>query len=43
MTPLLRHGEVTFQKVEVTNISAYGVWLLTDDTEMFMPFDQFPW
>ena len=29
--------------VEVTNISAHGVWLLTDDKELFMPYDEFPW
>ena len=29
--------------VEVTNISSHGVWLLTEDKELFMPFDGFPW
>jgi len=29
--------------VEVTNISAHGIWLLTDDKELFMPYDEFPW
>jgi len=29
--------------VEVTNISAYGVWLLAHERELFMPYDQFPW
>lgn len=28
---------------EVTNISRHGVWLLVDDCEFFMPFDEFPW
>ena len=28
---------------EVTNISRHGVWLLVDDCELFMPFDEFPW
>jgi hypothetical protein len=28
---------------EVTNISRHGVWLLVDDRELFMPFDEFPW
>jgi hypothetical protein len=28
---------------EVTNISRHGVWLLVDDREFFMPFDEFPW
>jgi hypothetical protein len=29
--------------VEVTNISAHGVWLLTDDKELFMSYEEFPW
>ncbi len=29
--------------VEVANISATGVWLLLDDRELFLPFDEFPW
>lgn len=29
--------------VEVTNISAHGLWLLIDETEVFLPFEQFPW
>ena len=29
--------------VEVTNISAHGIWLLTDDKELFMPYEEFPW
>jgi hypothetical protein len=29
--------------VEVTNISAHGVWLLAEGRELFMPFDEFPW
>jgi len=29
--------------VGVTNISAHGIWLLTDDKELFMPYDEFPW
>jgi len=28
---------------EVTNISANGVWLLVDERELFMSFDDFPW
>jgi hypothetical protein len=30
-------------EVEVTNISAHGIWLLTRDKELFLPFDEFPW
>lgn len=29
--------------VEVTNISAHGVWLLAGDCELFMPYEAFPW
>jgi len=35
-------GENTSQ-VEVTNISRHGLWLLIDDEELFLPFDEFPW
>jgi hypothetical protein len=30
-------------EVEVTNISRAGFWLLMDDRELFVPFEQFPW
>ena len=29
--------------VEVTHISSHGVWILSHDKEMFMPYDEFPW
>ena len=29
--------------VEVTNISTYGIWLLTGEKELFMPYGEFPW
>lgn len=29
--------------VEVSNISSYGFWLLVDDRELFLPFEEFPW
>jgi hypothetical protein len=29
--------------VEVANISQHGFWLLLDEVEHFLPFDQFPW
>jgi hypothetical protein len=28
---------------EVTNISRHGVWILVDERELFMPFEDFPW
>jgi len=30
-------------RVEVTNISAHGVWLLAQGQELFMPYEEFPW
>lgn len=29
--------------VEVTNVSAHGVWLLAGDRELFMSHEAFPW
>jgi hypothetical protein len=29
--------------VEVTNISANGIWLLAEDKELFMSYEEFPW
>lgn len=29
--------------VEVTNVSGHGLWLMLDNTEHFLPFEQFPW
>lgn len=30
-------------EVEVTNVGAFGVWLLLRDREYFLPYDQYPW
>ena len=30
-------------RVELTNVSSHGLWLLVDDEELSLPFDQFPW
>jgi hypothetical protein len=30
-------------QVDVTNISNHGIWLLADDREHFLSFEQFPW
>lgn len=40
MKPILhdRHGS----RVEVTNISKHGLWLLTRDHEFFISFKEFP-
>ena len=29
--------------VEVTNISAHGIWLLTGKEELFLSYEDFPW
>ena len=28
---------------EVTHVSAHGIWLLFDDRELFLSYDDFPW
>ena len=38
----LVHGNNTFA-VEVTNISAHGIWLLVHKKELFMSYADFPW
>ena len=38
----LGHGNNT-SAIEVTNISAHGVWILAHDKELFMSYDDFPW
>ena len=30
-------------KVEVTQISIHGIWLLAKGVEYFLPFEEFPW
>ncbi|WP_062060079.1 DUF2442 domain-containing protein [Cellvibrio sp. OA-2007] len=32
-----------FRAVEVTHISAHGVWLLAHNKELLMTYDDFPW
>jgi len=39
---LSQHGS-SISAVEVTNISAHGVWLLAHEKELFMSYDDFPW
>ena len=29
--------------IEVTNISAHGIWVLVRDKELFMSYEDFPW
>ena len=33
----------TTSAVEVTNISGNGLWVLLDDRELFLGFEDFPW
>lgn len=33
----------TTSTAEVTNISQHGFWVLLDEKELFLPFDEFPW
>ena len=33
----------TTSAVEVTNISAHGIWLLAHGQELFLPYQEFPW
>jgi hypothetical protein len=35
-------GEST-SAVEITNISAHGLWLFVGEKEYFLPYDKFPW
>jgi hypothetical protein len=35
-------GTIT-SAVEVTNISKHGFWVLLDEEELLLPFEQFPW
>ncbi len=30
-------------QAEVTNLSRHGFWLLLEDRELFLPFEEFPW
>ena len=30
-------------EVEVTNISNHGLWILTQDKELFLSYEKFPW
>ncbi len=38
----LAHGTDTLA-AEISNISAYGVWLLSGEKELFMSYEDFPW
>ena len=36
------HGPST-SVIEVTNISRHGFWILLDERELFLSFQEFPW
>jgi len=36
------HGR-KFSDVEITNISAHGIWILVDNKEYFLSYKDFPW
>jgi len=38
----LAHGK-NISAVEVTHVSAHGVWLLAHGKELFMSYEDFPW
>jgi hypothetical protein len=38
----LTHGE-NISRVEVGNIGQHGLWILVEDREYFLPYDDFPW
>jgi hypothetical protein len=38
----LTHGANT-SRVEVGNIDRHGLWLLVEDQEYFLPYEDFPW
>jgi hypothetical protein len=38
----LQLGKST-SEVEVTNVSSHGLWLLTGERELFLPYEEFPW
>ena len=33
----------TISDVEITNISTHGIWLLVDEREFFLSYEDFPW
>jgi hypothetical protein len=38
----LAHGN-DISAVEITHISSHGVWLLANQEELFMSYEDFPW
>ena len=38
----LKHGK-NISRPEITNISQHGFWILLEQKEYFLSFEQFPW
>ena len=38
----LAHGTSTLP-IEISHISAHGLWLLTNQKELFLSYEDFPW
>lgn len=36
-------GKSISAKAEIQNISNHGIWILVNDQEFFLPFEEFPW
>ncbi len=36
-------GKNISANAEIQNISSHGIWILVNDQEFFMPFEEFPW
>ena len=34
---------ISASRVEITNISAHGIWLLVGEEELFLSYEDFPW
>ena len=34
---------MSHSELEVTHVSAHGIWLIAHDEELFMPYEDFPW
>lgn len=36
-------GKNTSSKAEIQNISPHGIWILVNNQEVYLPFEEFPW
>ena len=42
MKNLQKHGR-NILEIEVTNISSHGLWILSNEKEFFLSYENFPW